>query len=99
MGRNITLRRGIKRSWIPIVDSFVSYGYHFLHRFPTFGGLRKGAIVPSGLRYDNRSPPFVNSINTADFTTNFIDTQPSDKNSSEHLAIRFSQSCALYMVL
>ena len=34
-----------------------------------------------------------------DFTTDFIDTRPSNKNSGEHLAIRFRQSCAPYMVL
>ena len=32
------------------------------------------------------------------FTTDFNDTQPPDKNSREHLAIRFRQSCAPYMV-
>ena len=32
------------------------------------------------------------------FTTDFIDTQPSNKNSRENLAIRFHQSCAPYMV-
>ena len=35
----------------------------------------------------------------AKLTTDFIDTRPSNKNSHEHLAIRFHQSCTPYMVL
>ena len=45
------------------------------------------------------SEHFVNFSFAAKPITDFIDTRPSNKNSREHLAIRFRQSCAPCMVL
>ena len=43
--------------------------------------------------------PALQLLSHPPITTDFIDTRPSNKNFGEHLAIRFRQSYAPYMVL